>query len=470
MLTRISKALRRAIAEEAGQSLIIIALAMTAFAGAGALAIDVSSWYSQRHQDQLVADAAALAAANCLANPSSPTGLGPACNGSTATTQATQAQTVAIDYAAKNGLTLSAGQVHVCTTSQPSACAPNQPNQSVAIDANANVPGLFASLFSIHTVSTSAGATASWKTGGPSSCTASAQSQGLCYAIYTQNATCGSTDGFTTSNTYEVITGAIHSQGALNISSGTFKFQGPLTYSSGNCTVTVPSSAYLGGGNYTPAAGGNQPANYWPIDYSTVFPACSSTGTYRCTTVNGINGVPSYCTDASTSSSGITFSSANADELVADHVYCSIGSGNPSNPATWNGPIDFTDGASAGSSKSPLPVTFIGGYIDSGSTSPLYLEPAPNTDNCLFYALDADSNAGSAGSAIDIGNSDYQLAGSMFAPNGTISMGSTYLNEAAMFLEAQNVNATSLTFSGSGPVVSTSGTPSSSSGTDSLTQ
>jgi hypothetical protein len=185
-----------------------------------------------------------------------------------------------------------------------------------------------------------------------------------------------------------------------------------------------------------------------------------------------VSGVPSYCTDESTNAtSGFIFGWGNGGtEPFSGHVYCSIGSGNPSNPATWNGPITFADGASAGTSSSPLAATFIGGYVNA-SSSTLYL--APGLDNCLFYALDTDAAAhtassGGASYAVQLQNGTYSFSGTMFAPNGTINLSST--SGTTGFLEAQNVNTTNLSFTGNGPIDSgTSGT-SSSDGTDSLEQ
>ena len=99
-------ALRRLHAEEAGQSLVILALAMVVMLGMAALGIDVATWYTEHHQTQVVADSAALAAANCLAHPNvGPSGA--SCSSSTDTTDATN---VAIAYAAANGVTITASQ------------------------------------------------------------------------------------------------------------------------------------------------------------------------------------------------------------------------------------------------------------------------------------------------------------------------------------------------------------------------
>lgn len=446
---------RRLWADQHGQSLVIVSLAMVAVLGICAMAIDVSSWYIKHHQAQVVADSAALAAANCLANPGTGenTSTVPQC---TSGTDVSDAQKVAVAYAADNGITISTSAVNVLTSSD-----------QVTVTATTTAPAFFAKLFGIHSATETAGATAGWKATGQVPCTQSAQSQGLCYAIYAANTGCGSNNGWIASRTYENITGAIHSQGAMNIGGGTFVFNGPVTYNSGDCSYASGLGATMSG-PYKPTAGDNQPANYWPLDYATVFPACGPTSTYQCTTVAGVSGVPSYCTDATTSASGFTFGQINGIEEppTAGNVYCSVGSGNPSNPSTWNGPITFSQGGSIGSSSNPVAATYIGGYV-SATNITMSLQPAPNTSNCLFYVMDTDANAGGNGSAILLHNGAYTFTGTMFAPNGTISLSST--SATAAFLEAQNVNTTSLSFTGDGPTVTTSGS-SVTSGSDYLTQ
>lgn len=54
--------------EDAGQSLILIVLAMALIVVLAAFAIDVAQWQVGHHKAQVTADAAALAAANCLAS------------------------------------------------------------------------------------------------------------------------------------------------------------------------------------------------------------------------------------------------------------------------------------------------------------------------------------------------------------------------------------------------------------------
>jgi hypothetical protein len=436
----------RRISEESGQSLILIALTMTVALAVAAFSIDAASWMQHHHRAQVVADSAALAAANCLANPgTTPNGMNidgtattaPACTSSTDTTDAT---TVAEDYAKANGVPITAGQIAFDTSTN-----------HVTINTSTTSPSFFARFFGIQSTTQTAAAQAHWAEGS-TACTTALEQAGQCYAIYAANQTCGTSDGWVTSSASLTITGAIHSQGSLNISNGSFNLNGPINYSTGNCGYTAQQNATMTGSD-SPTAGGNQAAGYWPLNYATVFPACSSTGAYQCT---GPNGTPSYCAAASYSFSWAQNSSPPTG------IYCAYGSGNPGDPTTWTGAFSFNS-ASWGSSSSPVALTMIGGYV-TGTSSKVYLEPAANADNCLVYALDPDSADGGAAYIWQNGNS-YDT-GAVFAPNGTINLNSTYTTSG--FLEAQNVDTSNLSYSftGDGPVSQGTSTP----GSDLLTQ
>ena len=115
-------ALRKLIRDESGQSLVVVVSSMTVLLGVAAFGIDAATWMAKHHQAQVVADSAALAAAHCLANPGQSGSIVlngtqttvPACTSGTDTTDADQ---VAIEYAAANGLTITASNVNVNTTS-----------------------------------------------------------------------------------------------------------------------------------------------------------------------------------------------------------------------------------------------------------------------------------------------------------------------------------------------------------------
>jgi len=395
---------------------------MVAFLGMLALSVDVAGWYQTQRNAQSTADAAALAAANYM---SSSTG--------TVVSNEPAATSVAITYAADNGLTITSANVSYGTA-------------SVTVTVPTTASTHFSGLFGINNPKVSATSVASW-TVGSTGCTTAEQSAGQCYAIYAANATCGTSNGFTTTEASETITGGVHSQGSLNITDGDYSFQDPITYSSGNCSYTKAGNATEP--LSTPTAGGNQVAGYWPQNYASFFTACTST----CT---GPSGTPSYCTDAAASYS-FNYSSSPTG------IYCAYGTGTKSEPSTWNGTFTFGNGADIGSSSSYKALTLIGGSI-SASSSEVYIKAATGADNCVMYMLDTDAAAG--GTAVSIANGNYGWSGDIFAPNGTISVNSS--SSTGTFLEALNVNITNLSFTGDGPTYPGGGaTPTS--GGDALT-
>lgn len=465
--TRSAALMRRLRAEERGQSLVIIAVCMTAMMGASAMAIDVASWYAKHHQAQVAADAAALAAANCLAR------AGVSGNPCTSTSDTSDAQALAVSYAAKNGITITPSDVSVNTSTD-----------TVTVTANTDAPAFFASLFGIHTATMTAGSGASFKppttsttvtpttttvtttgtSSGNSACTASNASQ--CSVIYTANPTCSSGDGITLGTSSSggaalSISGVIHSEGEMTISNN---FSVTPTAS-----LTVAGSCYSSG-TYPTANTNSTPSKLtatqvasetWPVNYaaSPYFTACTTS----CTTVTGVADVPSYCTQATTSSTGFTFYQNNGVYVLPQNgnVYCAIGSGTPSNPATWNGPITFEtsvpqygSGCSSSSNSSFTSATFIGGAITS-ENSEVCMTPA--LYNCLFYST----------SSITLYNGQFYWAGDIFDPGGTVQIGTASSGGEQMYsvpsgmIEAENFtiqNGQIDQMQGDGPVISGSGT------------
>jgi len=117
---------------ESGQSLIIIVIAMSLVLAMAAFAIDVAEWHGKRHQAQVAADAAALAAANCLATRG--------CN-------SMAAHQTAIDYATANGVPASNVDIS---------------GGDVTVTTQAPTPESFAGMFGVHPTA-SARAVASYK-------------------------------------------------------------------------------------------------------------------------------------------------------------------------------------------------------------------------------------------------------------------------------------------------------------------
>ncbi len=400
---------------------MLVAVSMVAFLGMLALALDVGGWYQTHRHAQSTADAAALAAANDMAG------------GATTTA----AQTVATTYITDNDPTIASPTVTFDTV-----------NNTVTVTVPTKAPAYFAQVLGFGSRNVSATAVASW-TAGSSGCTSAEQSAGQCYAIYAANQTCGTSNGFVTNSASETLIGGIHSQGSLNITNGTYDFEDPITYSTGNCTYTPAGNATEQGNS--PTAGGNQAAGYWPQDYASSFPACPATGV----TCTGTGGTPSYCTAAAASYSFNWASSPTG-------IYCAYGTGSPSNPATWNGAITFSNGASIGSSSSYQALTLIAGSV-SMTSSNVYIKAATGASNCVIYALDTDAAAG--GTAVSIANGNYGWSGDIFAPKGSVNVNSSSSNGS--FIEAQNVNITNLSFTGDGPTFPGSGAPPSS-GSDAL--
>jgi Flp pilus assembly protein TadG len=124
----------RALQDEAGQAAVLSVVWMVVLLGMGGLVIDVGSWYRAQRNLQQQADASALAGAQELPNDTS------------------TASSEAIDYAKKNGYTLSSSGI---TFSGDVA-----PDDSITVDVNKDSPTFFAKLFGVNTVPIKATATA----------------------------------------------------------------------------------------------------------------------------------------------------------------------------------------------------------------------------------------------------------------------------------------------------------------------
>jgi Flp pilus assembly protein TadG len=450
--------LRRLRRDESGQSLVVIVLSMVVLVGMAAFGIDTATWMVRHHQAQIVADSAALAAAHCLANPGQAGSIDlkgtvtavPACTSSSDTTDA---QSDAIDYAAANGLTITSSNVVVNTT-----------KDTVNVTAPAPSTAVFASMFGLGSTTQTAMAEAGWTTGASATCTTAGSAN--CSAIYAGDTSCGSGKG---------IQFGTDAQGGMQLSmKGAVHSEGVMGWQGYNVSVTasglsVAGSCYTSGN--TPSVdqmtATQVPSEPWPIDYrnSPYFTACTT----ACVTVTSssggsVAGVPSYCTNASTSSTGITFSQANGDAPVANNVYCAIGSGNPGDPTTWNGEI-YIGGNTSGCQND----TFIGGNIILYGASDCFDADA---DGCVMYATDGSGSANGGG--IELYDDTFNWTGTLFAPLGTIQLGTTAAGDGSASstgliegLDVSIVNAT-LKLTGDGPPLGSSG--SSSGGSDSLLQ
>ena len=113
--------MKRRIALQDGQALVMTVIFLVVVIGATALTIDFGAWYRQQRQAQAVADAAALAGAQAL--PTDPA----------------TAQVLAQQYAASNGGGVSAGGI--------SFQSQWEPNDTVVVHATRNSPSFFSRIF-----------------------------------------------------------------------------------------------------------------------------------------------------------------------------------------------------------------------------------------------------------------------------------------------------------------------------------
>ncbi len=117
---------------ERGQAAVLTVVFLTVLLGMVALVLDVGSWYREQRATQSAADAAALAAAQALPG-------GPAA-----------ARALADEYVVKNG----GGEREITFSSRV------LPNDTVTVRIERDVPGVFAKLFGIASVSVGAKAAA----------------------------------------------------------------------------------------------------------------------------------------------------------------------------------------------------------------------------------------------------------------------------------------------------------------------
>jgi hypothetical protein len=114
--------------------LVLSVVFLTVLLGISAFVIDVGSLYRAKRHDQAVVDAAALAAAQALPGDTS------------------AATDLAIQYAQKNGASISAGDV--------SFSSANQPNDTVRVHMHKPEPTFFAKVFGLNSVNVGATAAA----------------------------------------------------------------------------------------------------------------------------------------------------------------------------------------------------------------------------------------------------------------------------------------------------------------------
>jgi Putative Flp pilus-assembly TadE/G-like len=444
MPVRFRTAIAKVRIDDSGQSLVIVALAMTVIIAISAFAIDVATWYNRHHQAQVVADAAALAAANCLANAGSTgthsiTGASvPTCS---STTDTSDAQTVAMDYAAANGVTISASNVNINTTSG-----------SVAITAPNSGPSFFARLFGINTTTQTAAATAGYTPGGTTGCSSTQQANNQCYVAFASSPS--SSTGVTVSANNTTINGAIHSNCSIaNNGNNNTQFNGSATWGNGSgCTLHQK--------NGNPSATQDTSLLCFPIDYSGLTSNPGSCG--------GTNASPTL---TATSSSCTTTYSSNqtiptSGGYLVPGVYCFT-----------SGTATISGSAQAGHGITVIAPSF--SLSGAGTLYPYQTGTLANNQLVLYQYTPGwngwtSTNGGCSGNTYSStlafsGNSSFDLNGYVFAP-------CTYVDYTANntgmtgFIEAYSILFEGASMTGNGPPPSSSGSVTSGGGIDYLSQ
>ena len=467
--------LRRRGADEQGTVILIVAVLMTAMLGFGAYTIDIGSGRANETRTQAAADASAEAAASYIGQQMQ--------SGTTPTSASVN--TYAAQIAQQNGFSnavvtwpygdsnhvrvlvsgttdTSLGQVAGRSSTPVSAAAiaaVSQATTTSTATVTTTVVNGTTSTYTITNSHTATGTTTGLTTGTTTSTSTDntcAGAGGNCLAVFAAATTCSS-DANSSSDPVVMgggvnVSGGVWSNGSINLGGGGSTF-GALTYKSG-CTISPVGSsspsAYkqnsntFNNGYPTPAS----PLTTWPLDYAQDFPACSNSGSVKCT---GPSGTPSYCTKASTASSWSIDTYTAPYTLVTGQIYWgAVGSGTASTPTSWNGALTVSGGSSS------LRSSFIAGSITVGGGSTLaacgYNLPKFSASTCtvaaptatpnypLFYAVSGDMNESSGGNG---------LTGDWFVPNGgiTVGGGTSFIG----FLEAQTVNLSSGGIQGDGP-------------------
>jgi len=122
------------IKRENGQAMVFSVLFLVGLLGMAALVLDVGSWFREKRQLQLTADAAALAGAQVL--PGSPA----------------SATSLALQYATTNGRPITTNDVAISSAFSS--------NDTITVQEKSDAPGFFSKLFGINTVKVGASAAA----------------------------------------------------------------------------------------------------------------------------------------------------------------------------------------------------------------------------------------------------------------------------------------------------------------------
>ena len=389
---------------------------MTLIVLLAAIAIDASDWFVKHHQAQVTADSAALAAANYMSEGGA---------GGTATTYATS-------YAQKNGLPIAPTNVTVDTGAE-----------TVTVTVPTTGPLFFAGISLGSGPSISARAVASWAI---RDCATASQN---CAFAYAADNVCSANTGVNdvgnngpfnhgitisktgTGNGPAIIGDIISASEITATNNGNPSYTSTAVY-----PLTESSVSCVGTNSPTPAKPkpftsvvNRAVQSKWAIDYSAIYPACPGTstlfGTVKCVSDPNKSGVsfPSYCTaaDDSTSSTTVTLSSVNAN-----NIYCDAGTGTTTDPSTWNGSLNITAGGAGVTDDA----RYITGTVDFNVPSNTTLGPAAGNVMIAYAAACNNSTplpttcksspATSLPAVYFTSNGNATLKGDVFAPAGVI--------------------------------------------------
>jgi Flp pilus assembly protein TadG len=414
---------------ERGQALVLVALSMVVMVGMGALGVDIANWYQARHRAQVAADAAALAAANCMAHEGiTRSASTPVC------TTTSDAQTVATNYAAINGVSIPLRDVTFNSSTVVSVTTPNQ------------TPSVLSGIFGIHTAQPTGVAAAKWTSVDTNSCSTPDQSNGSCFMMFARDTNCADNAISITHNGNANITGGIWSDGSYQLSNtGNAHFNSVVYGDGSGCGYN-----FSGNHNVTYGSGPSPkpPLLTWPRDWSKVITACGGTGN-PC----GASGTPSFCTQ-----SAANFTLAPP----GNQVYCAYGTGTLSDPSTWNGQINVTGNGA-------VTASFIAGYVSLNlgpGASSVTAALTSTLGSLLIYANGGDSSSPisctvSAKCAAEVQKqSNVSFTGDVFVPNGTADIDSQGNGMLTTFIEAQDIAVIAGGgITGDGPSAGFGGTP-----------
>jgi hypothetical protein len=437
--------------DQQGQSLVLIILAMAVVLGMAALTIDVSSWYQKRHQAQVVADAAALAAANCLADAASTNTTANTC---TSTTDTTDATNVATTMAARNGVTIAGSNVIVGATDVTVTVPTQAPTFFAKVAANLAQPAI------------TARSVASFKQGGTSfSCATSGSPS--CFSLFAANTTCPL---LSTSRTQGLTLTAEDSGGGNadipNAYTNAYLYNGANS-GAADYGVTTPGSSARGAN--CASTHGNYDAKNTTMDYISqpwlpypavwAQPTCDAahTASSWSTTAGAAHVISTpgtYCVSATSSSCSELSSgtSVPAGEMYIDEAELA-GAG-----YEFVGPcFTLSDASDAISSPAGQPLIYGTSNISSYATT------------TTLPTCSAAADDGTSGTSVYVSGNGAQVGSPIYDQCGTVEF--TKNNDIVGYVEAWNIildkNNTNAT--GNGPTTPTGGGEISAPGTDALT-